>query len=93
MTISNQVPVSKNLRHSEYYSFQTIQDRLYAASKSGETFSDLKDFILSEQNILLAYRNIKGNTGSMTPGTDGLTIKDIGRLPPEKNGKPGTKHR
>lgn len=84
MTISNQVPVSKNLRHSEYYSFQTIQDRLYAASKSGETFSDLKDFILSEQNILLAYRNIKGNAGSMTPGTDGLTIKDIGRLPSEK---------
>src|SRR5699024_7200219 len=44
----------------------------------------LKDIILSEQNIVLAYRNIKSNAGSMTPGTDGLTIKDIGRLPPDK---------
>ncbi len=31
----------------------------------------------SEENIRLAYRNIKSNKGSKTAGTDGLTIKDI----------------
>jgi group II intron reverse transcriptase/maturase len=34
-------------------------------------------FIVSKQNILLAYRNIKKNKGSITPGTDGLNIEFI----------------
>ncbi|WP_082136113.1 group II intron reverse transcriptase/maturase [Bacillus altitudinis] len=34
----------------------------------------------TEGNIRLAYRNIKRNNGSNTPGTDGLTIKDIENL-------------
>lgn len=33
---------------------------------------------------MLAYRNIKTNSGSNTPGTDKLTIKDIGRLSREE---------
>ena len=33
---------------------------------------------------MLAYRNIKNNKGSNTPGTDKLTIADIGRLPKEE---------
>jgi len=33
---------------------------------------------------LLAYRNIKNNTGSKTTGTDKLTIVDIGKLTPEE---------
>ncbi len=37
------------------------------------------DVILSRENILLAYRNIKSNTGSITPGTDKLKISDIGK--------------
>jgi group II intron reverse transcriptase/maturase len=40
--------------------------------------------VLKRENILLAYRNIKANTGSNTAGTDGLTIKDVGRLTPEE---------
>lgn len=35
------------------------------------------EMIGSEQNIRLAYRNIKTNKGSKTPGTDGLTINDL----------------
>lgn len=72
-----------NLRHAEYYAMQQKFDELYAKSKAGETFTNLMDIILSRENILLAYRNIKANTGSMTQGTDGLTIKDIGALSPE----------
>ncbi|WP_349952619.1 reverse transcriptase domain-containing protein, partial [Bacteroides finegoldii] len=35
----------------------------------------LMQSIVSEQNILLAYRNIKKNKGSTTVGTDNLDIK------------------
>lgn len=74
--------VSKEeLRHAEYYDMQNVFDDLYARSKTGEVFNDLMEIILSRNNILLAYRNIKSNTGSNTAGTDKLTIKDIGKMP------------
>lgn len=72
---------TEDLRHAEYYDMQSVFDDLYARSKAGEHFSDLLSIILSRNNILLAYRNIKSNTGSNTAGTDKLTIKDIGKLP------------
>lgn len=74
----------ENLRHAEYYDQQKVQDELYDKSKAGEVFTDLMPLILSRENILLAYRTIKTNTGSNTPGTDGLTIKDIERLTPDE---------
>lgn len=73
-----------SLRHAEYYGMQQTYDDLYTKSKNGEPFSGLMDIILSRENILLAYRNIKANTGSNTPGTDRLTIKDIGCLSTEE---------
>ena len=68
------------LRHAEYYDMQNTFDELYARSQAGEIFDCLMDVILSRENILLAYRNIKSNTGSFTPGTDKLKISDIGKL-------------
>ena len=68
------------LRHTEYYDMQNTFDELYARSQAGEIFDGLMDVILSRENILLAYRNIKSNTGSFTPGTDKLKISDIGKL-------------
>ena len=62
---------------------QTFQD-LYARAKNHEVFIDLMPIVLNRENILLAYRNIKSNSGSDTPGTDGLTINDIKRLTVEK---------
>jgi RNA-directed DNA polymerase len=38
----------------------------------------------SNENIRLAYRNIKRNTGSKTAGTDKLTIKDISHMTVEE---------
>lgn len=73
-----------DLRHNEYYGMQETFDNLYARAKKGEVFTDLMSIVLRRENILLAYRNIKTNTGSNTAGTDGLTIKDIGRLSPEE---------
>ena len=68
------------LRHAEYYDMQHTFDDLYAKSQAGEMFDSLMDVILSRENILLAYRNIKSNSGSFTPGTDKLKISDIGKL-------------
>jgi len=65
------------LRHNEYYGQQSTLDELYARSLNGAKFNKLYEKIVEENNILLAYRNIKANTGSKTKGTDGLTIKDI----------------
>ena len=56
---------------------------LYRRSLDGDNFTDLMDIILSRDNILLAYRNIKANGGSYTAGTDNKNISDIGCLPPE----------
>ena len=71
-------------RHAEYYGMQRTLTKLYAKSKGGETFTGLMELILSPDNIMLAYRNIKTNTGSYTAGTDKQNIGDIGRLSPAK---------
>lgn len=74
----------KKLRHSEYYDLQPVFDRLYAESQQGKIFTKLMDIISSEENIRLAYRNIKRNGGSYTAGTDKQTIRDIEKLPVEQ---------
>ena len=51
-----------DLRHAEYYGMQPVFDELYHRSLEGENFTDLMDLILSRDNILLAYRNIKANS-------------------------------
>lgn len=68
------------LRHLEYYGLQESFDKLYAESKNGKIFNNLMEIIKSEENIKMAYRNIKKNTGSKTSGTDGLTIKTIEKM-------------
>ena len=64
-----------------YYDMSKITDKLYAQSKNGNNFYKLYELIISEDNILLAYRNIKRNTGSNTKGTDGKTVKDYANIP------------
>ncbi|MFI3177913.1 MAG: group II intron reverse transcriptase/maturase [Eubacteriales bacterium] len=68
------------LRYNEYYDMQKVFDSLYAASKNGNNFYKLLEIIGSEENIRLAYRNLKTNSGSNTAGTDGKTIEDIKAL-------------
>lgn len=74
----------KKLRYLEYYDLQECFDNLYARSKQGELFTNLMELISSEDNIRLAYRNIKRNAGSTTSGTDNYTIKDIEKLSAEE---------
>ena len=72
------------LRHAEYYDFQEIQDKLYAESKNGKIFNKLVEVIIQPENIRLAYRNMKKNDGSHTPGTDGKTIADLEKISDEE---------
>ena len=72
------------LRNNEYYDFQAILDNLYAESCNGRCFRNLMELIRKEENILLAYRNIKKNKGSHTKGVDGKTITYLSGLHPEE---------
>ena len=73
-----------DLRYAEYYQMQDTFDNLYSKSRNGEIFQNLMPLILSRENILLAYRNIKSNGGSKTRGTDKVVIDGIGRLSAEE---------
>ena len=64
MNKKKQLLCEDNLRHNEYYGMQNTIDNLYQASLNGEVFTDLMSVILQRENILLAYRNIKKNTGT-----------------------------
>ena len=69
----------QKIRNAEYYDFQGVQDTLYTQSKADKVFRKLMPIILSGENIMLAYRNIKKNAGSHTPGVDGKTIRDLSK--------------
>ena len=71
-------------RNAEYYDMQRTQDDLYKRSLNNQNFVKLMDIIVSDENIMLAYRNIKRNGGSNTAGVDGKTIKDLEQLSTEK---------
>lgn len=73
----------RKIRNSEYYDMQKTFDRLYADSKKGKVFNHLMETIESEENIKLAYRTIKKNTGSNTAGVDKRTIKSLAKLSEE----------
>ena len=72
------------LRYNEYFNMQSTFDELYQQSRNNNNFYKLIEIIGSEQNIRLAYRNLRSNSGSKTKGTDGLTIRDIGKLTDEE---------
>ena len=75
--------VNKAERNAERYDAKETGYRLFEDSQNGKTFDRLMPLIVSEQNIILAYRNICKNSGSKTPSTDGKTIVAIQSLPIE----------
>lgn len=73
-------PLKKQkIRNAEYYDMQNIFDELYADSKKGCHFRNLVEIIKSPENIKLAYRNMRKNSGSKTAGTDKKTISDLNK--------------
>ena len=74
----------RKIRNSEYYDMESTFDDLYAQSKKNMIFNHLMEIIESEENIKLAYRTIKKNTGSNTAGVDKRTIADLAKLSEEE---------
>ena len=73
-------PLKKQkIRNSEYYDMQLVLDELYAASVKGQRFCNLVELIKRPENIKLAYRNIRKNSGSRTAGVDNKTISDLNK--------------
>ena len=82
--ISLKLPKKQLLRNNEYYDIQKMFDDLYTKSRNNENFNNLYDLVVSRENILLAYRNIKKNKGSKTKGNNSKTIIDIGKEDPDR---------
>ena len=74
----------RKIRNSEYYDMEKIFDDLYAQGKTDKVFNHLMEIIESEENIKLAYRNIKRNSGSSTAGVDHRTIDNLAKLSEEE---------
>jgi RNA-directed DNA polymerase len=80
LTSEQRNPKRSKIRYTEYYALQETLDGLYADSEKGKMFTHLMEIIVSAKNIKLAYRTIKGNTGSNTAGVDKRTIQDLAKL-------------
>lgn len=70
----------QKLRNNEYYNMQEIFDELYEDSIKNYEFKNLTKIISSDENIKLAYRNLRKNKGSKTAGSDKKTIDDLSKL-------------
>ncbi|MFX3625094.1 MAG: group II intron reverse transcriptase/maturase [Ectobacillus sp.] len=58
-------------------------DTLYRKSREGYIFKNLYELVIHPTNVKLAFRNIKKNKGSKTPGVNENTIFEIGLRSPE----------
>jgi len=78
---SLELPVGPRQRVSE------MQAKLHrwAAADPGRRFDDLFNFVCDPATLLVAFDRVAGNTGSRTPGVDGLTVADV----EERVGMPG----
>ena len=84
-TVREEIVLKDNkLRYAEYYGMTEVFDELYQKSCDGKRFGSLMEIIISDENIQLAYRSIKKNSGSSTKGIDAVSIEDIERLPYHK---------
>jgi len=73
--------VNNSEKNMYRYGLQEKLCGLYEQSKQGKCFKHLMKLIVSEGNIVLAYRNICKNKGSFTAGVDGKIITDIQKYP------------
>jgi len=66
-------PVGPRRRVSE------MQAKLHrwAAADPGRRFDDLFNFVHDPATLIVAFERVAGNTGSRTPGVDGLTVADV----------------
>lgn len=56
------------------------QGMLYIESKNGKVFNNIYKKIISRDNIVEAFKELRTNSGSSTAGVDKLSIKDLEHL-------------
>ena len=49
----------------------------WAAADPGRRFDDLFNFVHDPATLIVAFDRVAGNTGSRSPGVDGLTVADV----------------
>jgi RNA-directed DNA polymerase len=49
----------------------------WAAAEPGRRFDDLFNFVHDPATLIAAFDRVAGNTGSRSPGVDGLTVADV----------------
>ena len=76
--------VNKSEKNIYRYGLQEKLCNLYEQSRQGKQFRHLMKLVVSEENVVLAYRNICKNKGSFTAGADGKIITDIQKYPIQK---------
>lgn len=76
--------VNKSEKNMYRYGLQEKLCNLYEQSRQGKQFRHLMKLIVSEENVVLAYRNICKKKGSFTAGVDGKIITDIQKYPIQK---------
>lgn len=54
------------IRNTEYFKLIEVFDALHEQATKQTRFTKLMKYITSYENLLLAYRNIKKNKGSLT---------------------------
>jgi RNA-directed DNA polymerase len=69
--------IHRKSRNAEYYNQTKFLDGLFKQSKNDIRFYKLYDQVFRPENIRLAYRNIKRNSGSHTVGTDKKCIRHL----------------
>ena len=52
----------------------------WAAADPGRRFDDLFNFVYDPATLIVAFDRVAGNTGSRTPGVDGLTVAHVEEL-------------
>ncbi len=72
--------MAESSRKAEYYGLETLFRELNQKSEQGIHFHKLMAYVSNPRNIKLAYRNIKRNKGSQTPGTDKMIMKEISEM-------------
>ena len=78
--MEDELTKDRHLRNNEYYCMQEVFDFLYICSKKNYNFYHLIEHIISDNNLRLAFRNIKTNKGSLTNGLSGQNISIIAKM-------------
>lgn len=68
------------VNNSEYFGMQEIFDSLFLKSLKGEALPNLMEIVMKEENILLAFRNVKNIKGAYSKGVNKKNIQDIKKM-------------